>query len=77
MRTWLLTLLCLLSLVSPAIAKEPLRIIAGTVTKVTDRDTIQVDSAGTKLKIRLYGIDAPEMEHLNKRTGAISKAGQP
>jgi len=34
-------------------------------------------SEGTKLKVRLYGIDAPETEKVNHRTGNISKAGQP
>ncbi|GAM08262.1 putative endonuclease LCL3 [Geobacter sp. OR-1] len=32
---------------------------------------------GTKVKIRLYGIDAPETEKSNKKTGHVSKPGQP
>ena len=36
-----------------------------------------VTSEDTKLKVRLYGIDAPEIQHINKRTGIISKPGQP
>ena len=32
---------------------------------------------GTKVKVRLYGIDAPETEKSNKKTGHISKPGQP
>jgi endonuclease YncB( thermonuclease family) len=76
-RCTLLTLLCLLTLAAPSLAKEPIRVLAGVVTKVTDGDTIQVNSDGTKLKVRLYGIDAPEMERRNKRTGVVSKAGQP
>jgi micrococcal nuclease len=76
-RYTLLTLLCLLTLVAPSLAKEPIRVLTGVVTKITDGDTIQVNSDGTKLKVRLYGIDAPEMERRNKRTGAVSKQGQP
>jgi endonuclease YncB( thermonuclease family) len=59
-------------------AKEPIRSIEGTVVKVSDGDTIQVqDSLGTKVKVRLYGIDAPETEKSNKKTGRVSKPGQP
>ena len=57
----LLLVLLLICLVSPANAREPLRIIEGIVTRVTDGDTIQVtDHLGTRIKVRLYGIDAPE-----------------
>jgi len=39
-----------------------LRTVTGTVTKISDGDTIQVVTPEqTKLKIRLYGIDAAEM----------------
>lgn len=39
----------------------PLRTVTATVTKVSDGDTVQaVTPEGTKLKVRLYGIDAPE-----------------
>ncbi len=39
-----------------------IRTVTGTVTKVSDGDTIQVVTPEqTKLKIRLYGIDAAEM----------------
>jgi endonuclease YncB( thermonuclease family) len=62
----------------PCFAKEPLRVIEGVVTKVSDGDTIQVtDSLGTKIKVRFYGIDAPETEKSSKKTGRISKPGQP
>ena len=48
------------------------------VIKVSDGDTLQVKtSEATKLKIRLYGIDAPETEKNNHKTGHISKSGQP
>ena len=69
-------LFCLYSL--PALAKEPVRSIEGVVTKVSDGDTIQVtDSLGTKVKVRFYGMDAPETEKSNKKTGKVSKPGQP
>lgn len=61
-----------------AFAKEPIRTIEGTVTKVSDGDTIHVtDGYGTKVKVRFYGIDAPETEKSNKKTGRVSKPGQP
>lgn len=54
----------------PVLAKEPIRIIDGTVVKVVDGDTIHVvDTQGSKVKIRLYGIDAPETEKSNRLTG--------
>lgn len=57
----ILLAILLLCLSSVATAKEPLRVIDGVVTRVSDGDTIQVtDPLGTKIKVRLYGIDAPE-----------------
>ena len=74
----LLFLICSVLLTLPSWAKEPMRIIEGTVTKVSDGDTIQVtDKLGTKIKVRFYGMDAPETEKGNKRTGKVSKPGQP
>jgi endonuclease YncB( thermonuclease family) len=35
------------------------------------------DSLGTKVKVRFYGIDCPETEKSNRRTGRVSKVGQP
>ncbi len=56
------------------IAHSPVKIIRtveGTVVKVSDGDTIQVVTREqTKLKVRLYGIDAPE-------TPKPKKPGQP
>jgi len=75
----LLTLLLPLLLFLPNItqAKEPIRTIEGYVTKISDGDTIQVNCQGAKVKVRLYGIDAPETEKSNKKTGHVSKPGQP
>jgi endonuclease YncB( thermonuclease family) len=48
------------------------------VAKISDGDTIHVtDSLATKVKVRFYGIDCPETEKSNKRTGKIIKQGQP
>lgn len=61
-----------------AYAKDPIRNIEGVVIKVSDGDTINVqDAMGTKVKVRLYGIDAPETEKSNKKTRKVSKPGQP
>jgi micrococcal nuclease len=60
------------------LAKPSIRTVEGVVTGVSDGDTLKLENAeGTKLKIRLYGIDAPEIEKINRRTGRISKPGQP
>ena len=76
-RIFLAVILLCLS-IAPAYAKEPVRVIEGMVTKVSDGDTIQVtDSLGTKVKVRMYGVDAPETEKSNKKTGKVSKPGQP
>lgn len=57
----LLLVVMLLMLAVPGWAKDPIRIISGQVTKISDGDTIQVvDAAGVKVKVRIYGIDAPE-----------------
>lgn len=71
--------LCLVFLfVLPALAKEPIRVVEGKVVKVSDGDTVQVVTADrTKLRVRLYGIDAPETPKVNHRTGKVNKPGQP
>jgi micrococcal nuclease len=71
------SLLVILSLCVSAWAKEPIRSLSGIVVKVSDGDSITVDADGTKLKVRLYGIDAPETEKINRKTGRVSKQGQP
>ena len=72
----LLALLIVFPLVSTA--KDPIRTEEGIVKKVADGDTVTaVTNEGTKLKVRLYGIDAPETAKVNRRTGAVSKPGQP
>ena len=50
----------------------------GTVYKVSDGDTLQVETkSGKNLKIKLYGCDAPEIEKRHKKSGKIIKPGQP
>lgn len=74
----ILTLAALLFSPAFAQAKTILRTVEGIVVKVSDGDTINVqDARGTKLKVRLYGIDAPETEKSSKKTGLVSKPGQP
>jgi len=59
----LATILLFLLITTICFAKGPIRTIEGTVSKVSDGDTIQLtDQHGTKVKVRLYGIDAPETE---------------
>ncbi len=57
----LLILTALLIFLASASHSAPLRTVTATITKITDGDTVQaVTPEGTKLKVRLYGIDAPE-----------------
>lgn len=58
------------ALATTAIAATPIRIVEGTVTKVSDGDTIKVTTDDkTDLKVRLYGIDCPEIAHGSKLPG--------
>ena len=63
---------------NPTASPAVIRTVEGTAIQVADGDTFKLETAeGTKLKVRLYGIDAPETEKANKRTGKVSKPGQP
>ncbi len=65
-------------LTSLSLAREPIRTVTGAVTKVSDGDTIQVTtSEKTKLRVRIYGIEAPETPKPNQASGRINKSGQP
>lgn len=58
-------------------ARDPIRTVTGTVTKVSDGDTIQITTPErTKLRVRLYGIDAPETPKTDQRTGRVNKPSQ-
>jgi endonuclease YncB( thermonuclease family) len=74
-------ILCLLAglttlLLTPlSFAREPIRTVTGTVTKVSDGDTIQVTTPEkTKLRVRLYGMDAPETPKIDQRTGRVNNS---
>jgi len=70
--------LTLLLLASSSYARNPIRTVNGTVTKISDVDTIQVTTPEqTKLRVRLYGIDAPETPKINQQSGHINQPGQP
>jgi len=68
----------LLAFLDIPVSQADVRTVTSTVTKVSDGDSIQITTAEqTKLKVRLYGIDAPETPKINHRTGQVSKPGQP
>ena len=63
-------------LATVSFAREPIRTVTGTVTKVLDGDTIQITTPEqTKLRVRIYGIDTPETPKIDQRTGRVSKPG--
>jgi len=75
----LLLLLPLLSMLffNPT-SHSTIRTVTGTVTKVSDGDTIHLTTPEqTILKVRLYGIDAPETDKINNKTGKVNIPGQP
>jgi micrococcal nuclease len=58
---WLFLLTTLVIFMASASQAAPIRTVTATITKITDGDTVQaITPEGTKLKVRLYGIDAPE-----------------
>ena len=62
----LLILAALAVLGAVAIHAAPIRTVTATITKISDGDTVQaITPEGTKLKVRLYGIDAPETQKRN------------
>ena len=70
--------LCVLLLAAPTLSFSILRTVEGTVTNVSDGDSLKLATVeGTALKVRLYGIDAPELEQVNRKTGMVAKPGQP
>jgi len=48
-----------------------------SVEKVIDGDTITATCDDSRLKIRFYGIDAPETVKVNRRSNQVTKPGQP
>ena len=73
----LLSLLVLLT-ASSAISQTPERGVNGFVASVSDGNTLTVETKDRrKLKVRLYGIDAPELDRINRKTRRITIPGQP
>ena len=65
-------------LLVPSSTAAAIRIVTGTITKITDGDTVHLlTPEQTILKVRLYGIDAPETDKINNKTGRVNKPGQP
>jgi endonuclease YncB( thermonuclease family) len=66
-RRLLLPLLAVWALAAPAHAME----LVGTVVRVSDGDTIavRVPNQGGLVKVRLLGVDAPEIKHSAKDPG--------
>ena len=74
----LFLIVVLTALLNTLSAHAAIRTVTGTVTKVSDGDTIHVRTPeGTKLRVRLYGIDAPETPKINAHSGQVNKPGQP
>lgn len=71
---------CLFFLVQPAQAQHPaphhVSVLEGLVVGVAEGDRITVNSFGTEIPIRLYGIAAPQTAKVDKFTGWY-KPGQP
>ncbi|MDH3382974.1 MAG: thermonuclease family protein [Deltaproteobacteria bacterium] len=64
-RQAVLFLFAFVALLGPSVAScaSP-RTVEGEVTRVIDGDTLTLTTReGTKLRVRLYGIDAPEIRH--------------
>ena len=60
-KRWLFLLTALLIFCAAASQAAPIRTVTATITRISDGDTVQaITTEGTKLKVRLYGIDAPE-----------------
>jgi micrococcal nuclease len=73
-------LMCMLALLttSSAISQTPVRGVNGFVARVLDGNTLTVETKDRKkLKVRLYGIDAPELDRINRKTRRIAIPGQP
>ncbi len=75
---FLLLIAALTIFINAYASQNIIRTVTGTVTKVSDGDTIHITTPEqTKLKVRLYGIDAPETPKINRQSGKVHQPGQP
>lgn len=66
----------LINVSTPGLAA--IRTVTGTVTKVSDGDTSHITTPEqTKLRVRFYGIDAPETPKIDADSGHVNMPGQP
>lgn len=74
------SLVLLILFTSTCFAREPIRVLECMVDRTLDGDTVSVvvrNGGGTRIKVRLYGIDAPETDKIGKKSGKVFKPGQP
>jgi micrococcal nuclease len=60
----------------PALAADPRTVLSGTVARVIDGDTIIVQLASGPIRVRLYGIDAPESTQPEGREATVFLASR-
>ena len=76
--TTLLMLLFFVIVTYPATSFSQTATVDGFVSRVWDGNNLTVETRDRKkLNVRLYGIDAPELDTINRKTRRISKPGQP
>ena len=74
---FLLAFIILATFTGSPVHSSTIRTVKGTVTRVYDGDTIQLTTPNqTILKVRLYGIDAPETPRIDYRAGRMKIPGQ-
>ncbi len=74
---FLLAFIILATFTRAPVHSYTIRTVKGTVTRVYDGDTIQLTTPNqTILKVRLYGIDAPETPKTDHRKGQWNIPGQ-
>lgn len=75
---FLVAIIFLISFLLIPSSPATIRTVTCTVTKVSDGDTIHLTTPEqTVLKVRLYGIDAPETDKIDNKTGKVNIPGQP
>lgn len=74
MRSLVLAIICAFAFVLPARAAQPT--FTGIVTLVSDGDTFRVKTASGEVKVRLFGIDAPEKSQTCTVSGSTTNCGQ-